>query len=269
MKPEATSVEVNADDPEAYARLSAERQATLTGPEDDMWAAFADLAEPHSLTVDGRLVGRFAKDDEGQLHAFYVRDEFEPLTADLFARVLGELDVTAVITSTVDPTLLALALAAGGPARPTALMYDQIAASEVERPVAVRLARGSDHAAAVAFCRGEAGPAEASLGSYVTRRIELGELYLVEAAGTLVASGECRVDPRAPGNAHLGFVVGAEHRGRGLGSRLMHTLTEISLGQNLIPRCSTEPTNTAAQRAIRRAGFRTRHRVLRIAIANS
>ncbi len=44
----------------------------------------------------------------------------------------------------------------------------------------------------------------------------------------------------------------------------MYTLTEICQDQDMTPRCSTEPTNTAAQTVIRRAGFRTRHQIFKI-----
>ena len=44
----------------------------------------------------------------------------------------------------------------------------------------------------------------------------------------------------------------------------MHTLTEICKDHDLTPRCSTEPTNLAAQTVIRRAGFRTRHQIFKV-----
>ena len=226
-----------------------------------MWATFADLAEPHSLTYDGRLAGRFSIDDEGRLHGFFVTDDFESEAAALLAHVVTELKVPTVMASTVDPVFLSLALDAGGSAEPVALIYHHVATSEVTELVDVRVAGAADHSAAVAFSRAETGAPDSFLSPYLAQRIELGELYLVEAGGEIVASGECRVDSRTPGNAHLGFVVATAQRGQGLGARLMHTLTELSLAQDLTPLCSTEPTNLAAQKAIRRAGFRARHRV--------
>ncbi len=251
----------------AHELLRAGRQRTLTGPEDDMWATFADLAEPYSLTFEGQVIGHFSVDSERQLYGFGVRDDAEAMTTELFAGVIAELEVSAVITSTVDPILLSLALTAGDVVRPMALMYDHVAASEIEEPVDLRIAGSADHSAVVAFCREETGSSETFLVPYLAERIELGELFLLEADGRLVASGECRVDTRAPGNAHLGFVVRTASRGLGLGGRLLHTLAEQSRARDLIPRCSTEPTNLPARRAIRRAGFRSSHLVLRVAVS--
>ena len=256
MKRDTTPVEINKAAADDYEQLRAERHRTLVAPEDDMWATFADLAEPHSLTYDGRLAGRFSIDEEGRLHGFYVTDDFESEAAALLAHVVTELNVPTAMASTVDPVFLSLALD-GGSAEPVALIYHHVATSEVTESVDVRVAAGSDHAAAVAFSRAP----DSFLLPYLAQRIELGELYLVEADGEIVASGECRVDTRTAGNAHLGFVVAAAQRGQGLGARLMHTLTDLSLAQDLTPLCSTEPTNLAAQKAIRRGGFRVRHRV--------
>ena len=74
MKSERIGVEINAHAADAYQRLSRERQRTLVAPEDDMWATFADIAEPHSLTLGAHLVGRFSVDENNQLHGFYISD---------------------------------------------------------------------------------------------------------------------------------------------------------------------------------------------------
>lgn len=265
MKLEPNDIEINADAADAYRRLSADRQQTLTGPEDDMWATFADIAAPHSLTVGPQLVGRFSVDDDHQIHSFHVTDRYEEAAADLFVHVVNEMNISAAMASTVDPKFLSLSLTAGGAADPVALMYDHVTASDSDETVAVRLATSADHSAAVAFYQAATDGPEAFLTPFLAERIDLQELYLVESDGEITASGECRADPRSPGNAHLGLVVGAELRGHGLGSRLMHTLTEVCTGLGMTPRCSTEPTNLPAQRVIRRAGFRTRHQVFRIA----
>lgn len=73
MKLDPATIVINAGAADAYRRLGAERQRTLVAPEDDTWATFADMAEPHALTVGKQLVGRFSVDDDNQLHGFYVR----------------------------------------------------------------------------------------------------------------------------------------------------------------------------------------------------
>jgi ribosomal protein S18 acetylase RimI-like enzyme len=264
MKHETQDFEIHASASDAYEQLAGERRRTLVGPEDDMWAAFADRAEPYALMVGAKLVGRFSVDVESQVHGFYVSEEFEAVAAELFVRVVDEMSISAAMASTVDPRFLSLSLAAGCVAQPVALMYEHIGGAESDESVDVRLAASADHSAAVGFYQAENGSSEPFVTPFVAERIEHDELYLVEADGKIVATGECRVDNRAPGNAHLGLVVGSELRNQGMGSRLMHTLTEICKNQDMTPLCSTEPSNTAAQRVIRRAGFRSRHQVFNV-----
>lgn len=266
MRVDPSSVEINAHAADAYRQLSAERRRTLVAPEDDMWATFADMAEPHSLTFKGQLLGRFSVDGDSQLHGFYVCDEFEETATELFVRVIHDMGISAAMASTVDPTFLCLGLTAGGAARSVALMYDHITEPQSDETIEVRLATIKDHAAAVKFDHAETGSSEAFLAPFLAERIDRNELYLVEADGKIVATGESRVDNRAPFDAHLGLVVGSELRGQGVGSRLMYTLTEICKNQGLTPHCSTEPTNLAAQTVIRRAGYRNRHQVLQVAM---
>ncbi len=265
MKQKTQEFEIHRSAADAYEQLAEERQRTLAGPEDDMWAAFADRAEPHALKLGAKLVGRFSVDPERQLHGFYISEDFEAMAAELLARVVDEMNISAAMASTVDPKFLSLSLAAGGVAQPVALMYEHTGRTESDETVDVRLAASTDHSAAVGFYQAENGSSEPFLTPFVAERINHHELYVVEARGKIVATGECRADNRAPGNAHLGLVVGSELRNQGIGSRLMHTLTEICREQDMTPLCSTEPSNTAAKRVIRRAGYRSRHQVFKIA----
>lgn len=262
--PDTSDVQIHPDDAQGYEDLRADRHRTLVAPEDDMWATFADLARPHALRIGARLVGRFSVDADGGLHGFHVVDDHEDRAADLLARVVDALPVRAAMASTVDPMFLTLALRTGGATETVALMYEHGSRAGAGETVVVRLATPHDHPAAVAFERAANGAPESFASPYLAERIDLRELYLVEDAGRIVATGELRVDTRTPGNAHLGLVVDADLRSRGLGSRLMRTLTDLCTTRGLTPVCSTEPTNAAAQAVIRRAGFRNRHGVFRV-----
>jgi hypothetical protein len=103
MRLDHVKVEISHHATSAYELLSVDRRRTLAAPEDDMWASFADRAEPYSLMLDERLAGRFSVDLDNQLHAFYVRDDHEAIATDLLLRVLDEIDISAAMASTVDP----------------------------------------------------------------------------------------------------------------------------------------------------------------------
>ncbi len=231
-----------------------------------MWATFADLAEPYAILVDGEIAGCCSMDETHLLHTFYLRDDFQESASALFGEVVDRLAVAASAASTVDPLFLALSLEAGAQAETVALLFDRPAAPTDPTPIDVRMATMADHAAAVVHNQEAMDASPSFLEPYLAGVIERHELYLVETDRRIVATGECRVDLRTKGYAHLGMVVAADGRSRGIGTRLLQTLAEISVAADLLPLCSTEPGNRAARRAIHRCGFRSRHRVFRLSL---
>lgn len=230
-----------------------------------MWATFADLAEPHAIVIDGVIAGSFSIDDEHQLHALHVTSDLQQHAADALALVVESKGVAAMIASTMDPGFLSLSLTHGAVAEPIALVYEHTADVPDRHRAELRPAYSVDHARAADFMVTATGSPAAFLDSYLAERIGKVELFVMEnEAGRIVAVGESRLDPRNPGHTHLGVVVGSAVRGGGIGTRIMTTLVQDAREQNLVPHCSTEPSNLAAQRAIHRAGFRTCHSIFRI-----
>ena len=270
MPPTDPHIEIRRDAGKIYEDFRLERQQTLVAPEDDMWASFADNAEALAIIVDGQAVGCCAIDEDNQLLMFHVAESHEELALELFDYVAQHRSVVAAMPSTVDPRFLSVSLSAGGRAEPVALMYHLVAEPESKASVDVRVATNADYQAAIAFDKEATDSPEEFLQKYIATRIAGQELYLMlDENDRIVATGECRVDTRADGHAQLGLIVGTDLRGRGIGTRLFHTLVEIARAKDLVPLCSTEPTNAAAQRVIHRAGFRNRDRVFRVALTEA
>lgn len=261
------TIEIRSNAHLVFDQYRSERRHNLVGPEDDMWATFADIAEPHALVVNQEVVGCCSIDADNRLHAFHVTGDAQELAPAILDHVVHELNISSAMPSTVDPGFLSLCLTAGGRAESVGLMYEHIADPLDTRTVDVRPASSDDHHAAVAFYEAETGSPREFQEGYLAERISRGELHLVvDTDGRITATGECRIDLRTDKHAHLGLVVGADSRNQGVGSRLIHTLAELAHAEDLLPLCSTEPTNRAAQRVIHRAGFRTRHRVFQVAM---
>ena len=258
--------EAIADVKGTYAEMQPAYHASLIAPADDMWASFADAASPYALLANGETVGFCAVNDERELMAFHLLPRFENQGARLLEFLRKQHALAAAVASTVDPGFLALCLEAGAGVETKALMYRHVLPPEGDAISGLRLASMSDHEAVVAFDEAAIGAPRSFLEPYLAERIENRELLLHEDQSRLIAIGECRNDHRSPGHAHLGIVVGTEHRGKGLGRRLLHALVLESRSRGLQPLCSTEPENHAAQAAIHAAGFRSQHRVFRIAL---
>ena len=259
--------EILRDSGAAYRDLQPEYQRTLVSPLDDMWATFADQATPYAMLVDGKVAGCCSVDENNDLHHFYLRSGHRDHKESMFAQTVEQLEIRAAFPGTVDPFFLSLSLARGDASEPVALMYQQAHGAADLAELDMRIGTVADHEAAIAFDESATDAPRNFLEPFLGTLIEAGDLLLHESGGQIIAKGECRVDRRAPGHSQLGVVVAVEHRNQGLGARVMAQLTRESQSRNLVPLCSTEPQNMAAQRAVERAGFESRHQVLRVSMS--
>ncbi len=260
-----TGFEIEADAAVVYGTLRSAYQKTLVAPLDDMWAAFADAARPYAMRQEGEVVGCCSVNEARELLSFHVDVRFEDRAEMIFGELVKRLRLVAAYPSTVDPIFLSLSLGTGGVAVPKALLFQHVQEPTGKALTDLRQATAEDHRAAIAFDEAAAGMPRAFLEPYLAERIEKGELFLHEHGNEIRATGECRNDQRQPGYAHLGLIVAPDLRGQGVGGQLMHSLVLACRGRNAEPLCSTEPENVAARGVIHKAGFRARHRVLRVA----
>jgi len=255
---------LQADAAAVYADQAREYLDGLVAPLDDMWAAFADMATPHALLVDGQVVGCCSIDEGGQLLRFHVQPRFSQHSTGLLRLVLAELEVAHMMVCTLDPNALSTALDLSASVHCHALLYGSVGEPEGDGLDELSLAVPDDLARIVDFQVEATGMPREFLEPYGSVRLERQELLLHERDGRLLCVGELRRDPRQSGVAHVGLIVHAEARGQGVGSAMLASLVSRSREAGLSPCCSTEVTNLGARRAIERAGFRAAHRVLHV-----
>lgn len=239
-----------------------------SGPEDDMWSAFAEQAAAFLIHSDGAQLGCAAVDEVRVLHRLSLFPRFEDRGEELLTELIARLELIAALPSTLDSAFLSLSLTLGKQARPVALMFEHALEPTAAGVAGLRAARAEDHAASLAFARETIGGPESFLGPYLKERIDLGELRLLEEGGAIIGSGELRLDKVHEGFAHLGVIVDADHRRRGLGRGILAALVAECQSRGLRPLCSTAPDNAAARRAIHEAGFRSRHRIFQVSFAD-
>lgn len=254
-------------DASVYRDLSAEYLAQLVAPLDDMWAAFADMAVPHALMVDGSVAGCCCVDDDHQLVRFYVQPRFQPCSVALLELALTELAVARMMVPTIDPNYLSSALDIASSVESHTLLFALALEPDGPGLDGLKVAERGDRERIVDFQEAAIGAPRQFLDDYVGQRLEREEMVLFETGSEIVCVGELRRDSQQRGVAQLGVIVRSEDRGKGIGSRMFVSLVTRSRAEGLTPYCSTEMANLGARRMIERAGFRANHRVLRIEVA--
>lgn len=90
---------------------------------------------------------------------------------------------------------------------------------------------------------------------YVENLLERQEMYLIEEADELIATGECRLSDSQPQYADVGMIVKQNQRKKGLGAKVLSELAALAKAKGRIPICSTTVDNVGSQKAIAKAGF--------------
>ncbi|MHC4377580.1 MAG: GNAT family N-acetyltransferase [Planctomycetota bacterium] len=255
--------------PAAHLEFDAFREAylrQLTAPLDDMWMAFAEMAAPHGLFAEGECVGVCAVDGEQRLLRFCLRPELVPEATDWLRLAVERLDVRELIVPTYDPGFLAPALDLEGSVGVHSFLFTEFEPRDGARAEGLKVAAPGDFDRLVDFQERALGAPREFLESYVGARIERGELRWLEAAGEVLATGELRLDGSQGEVAHLGLIVAADARGRGVGTGLLRALADEAQQRGWRPVCSTERANGAARKAIERVGFRPSHRLLSVRV---
>ena len=99
---------------------------------------------------------------------------------------------------------------------------------------------------------------------YSSALIERSELFVLPDEDRWLGLGELRRSDTQTGVADVGMMVAPAHRGRGLATSILARLRAACESESLRAICSTTAENVAAQKAILKAGFRSRHRIIRV-----
>ncbi|CAH7070619.1 putative transferase [Vibrio chagasii] len=246
-----------------------------TAPLDGMWHfGFVPMSDHYGFYEGGELVGYCVLNGEGYLLQFYLAPNTNTNTntniADLFtlivennSSVVGE--VKGAFVSTAEPQYLSLCLDNTESFKVNALMFRQrptAVANSIEN-IEMTLATEEQLDQLVEFASSAIGAPKEWLSGYYSNLITRQELWGYWENGNIIAAGECRkFDEHQTQYADLGMIVAEQERGRGLATRVLNFLTQHTTSQGLEVICSTESSNIGAQKAIKRAGLSSKHRIL-------
>jgi GNAT superfamily N-acetyltransferase len=131
------------------------------------------------------------------------------------------------------------------------LLFRLLEASELDRTVSFQQA-----------CLGGVEELAGWLLGYSTNLIERRALLVLSRDEQWLGLGECRKSDSQEGVVDVGVMVAPAHRGQGWATDILLRLRVRSAI------CSTTVENVAAQRAITRTGFASRHRIMNVSLAS-
>lgn len=245
-------------------RLRQGHVRAASAPLDGMWLCGLVPAARHVGLFQGdELVGYYCIDDDEQLLQFYVDDRCRVFAAEAFDAALERDQPQGAVVSTAEAEYLSFCFDRFDAFEVNALMYQHQYAAKSEQVPLVSL--GDEQLdEAVVFAHATLGAPKAWLRGYYAGLISRGELYALRESATLVGLGESRgFQGLQPGYADLGVIIGREHRGRSLATRVLCSLVSLNEQRGLKSMCSTESSNLAARKAIGRAGFTACNRIIR------
>jgi predicted acetyltransferase len=254
------------------AKLKKQYMEYTTAPLDGMWlCGFVPMASHFGFCQDNDLVGFFCVNDEGYLLQFFMNQNYQGQSSQLFESILHRDDsptgeIKGAFVSTAEPDYLSLCLDRFSQFEVNSLMYQRAGVSKEEpqeNVLTLTTVESSQLLEAVDFAVASIGASAEWLTGYYTNLINRQELFGVWENGRLVATGESRgYDEYQTEYADLGVIVAESERGRGLATQVLKQLDAMNKTNGLKSICSTEKTNVAAQKAIGRAGFFASNRIV-------
>ncbi len=246
--------------------------ASQAVPVDGMWEAFATMSRHWVIRSAGKRAGYFCVDDDGQLLQFYLEEPFEQHAAEFFAAVVARDEVEGAMVSTADPLFLGLCLDLHQQVRVHTYLYQDHHHGESAFAEAAEASLDVVEAGELAtIVELQRDSLDQDLGDwlvgYLENLIARRELYALRLGGEIAGTGEARVSDSQPPFVDLGVITMRRHRGRGVASHVLWRLKQLCYDRELVPICSTTVDNVAARRAIARAGFVSRHRILEVAFS--
>ncbi len=259
----------------SIASLRTEYLSTLPAPLDGMGLALLEQATAWELHRAEQCVGYACVSATGHVLQFHVNPEHVDIGGQLFRYLLTTTGCRGALVSSFEPWL-PHCFDLDATCRVHTLLYHDNAFAPPRVPAQrhqlrhqLRPVDRSALARTESFVR-SCFPQDLGewLGTYLENLVARGELFALFEGDMLIGTGELRVSDLQPPCADLGVIVATDRRAQGHGTRILAELASRSRARGLTPICSTTVDNPGSQRAIERAGFVARHRVVEFTLDN-
>lgn len=252
---------------EAVLSLKEDYLKTVTAPLDGMWeSGFLPFSKHWEIIIDQKQAGYFCVNDDNILLQFHLKNNLLADAISVFEKMLSEGYTAQAIVGTNEPLFLSLCMDQQNSVEiHTYLFEEDKSAAKAVSPenYQLDLATQDEFSTLLSFVEETVGGGD-WLEGYVRNLIKQEELFFLSDAETILATGECRISKTQLPFADLGMIVNKNFRGQNIATNVLKELKSRCIERNMKPICSTTVGNIAAQKAIVKAGFISRHRLLEV-----
>ena len=262
-------------DSNLLADLKAEHLETLSAPLDAYWEeALIGFSDHYELKIDGVRAGFYCLNADKQLVAFYLSQEYADHGEGALSHVISEQGVKAALAGTNDSYFLSLCLDIAVSSRVHTLLFmdHKKVVPELDGSDLLSFDVATDDDFADVFkhyCATSDSMDNDSIETgfenikgYIRSMMDEHHIFVLREHGKLIATSECRISKTQKPYADLGVIVAAENRRKGVGSYILARTKEFCYERDAIPICSCEAGNMGSKKAIAKAGFVSRHRIV-------
>ena len=255
--------------------LKVEHLKTLSAPLDAYWEeALIGFADHYEIKIDGARSGFYCLNSDNQLVAFYLSKEHANHGGNALSYIINEHGVSAALAGTNDSYFLSLCLDVAANSRVHTLLFeDNLKISDEFTETdhfSFELSSEDDFAEIFEHYCAASGSMDLEsvetgfedLKGYIRTVMDQHHIFVLRENGKLIATSECRISKTQKPYADLGMIVAEEHRRKGVGSYILARTKAFCYERDTSPICSCEADNIGSIKAITRAGFVSRHRIV-------
>jgi len=249
--------------------LIRQHRSILSFPRDDYWNnGFLPDCSYYSIEKRKEIIGYFGVDPENVLIDYYV-DRIKTVEPDvIFDEVIACMHIHTLYVESYDNPYFVMAVQKALSTRVFFTLYEGINNPKITHVlpnIDIKIATEDDCAMLKDFYVKQKSDIDKEfLLWYVDNWVQNKGLYIFYQNNEICGVGELRLYPEEHATGFLGVLVSEEKRHEGIGSYILSQMRLIAREKGLLPVCSSENLNPAADKTIRRSGFTPVHRIFKM-----
>jgi GNAT superfamily N-acetyltransferase len=211
------------------------------------------------IMMDSTEAGYFCVDSKKMLTEFYLENSALAFSQEIFRFLIDKDYIVAAESKTFDHLLMSLCLDFHKKAACSAYLFRDVNDTEHlssgSGDICFRLARKED----INSISEISGDFFYDLHEHISKE----EVLIFYDKDELIGAGSCKRIWDSKNYYDIGMVVAENHRKKGIGTFIISQLKEYCYNNGLVPVCGCWYYNHASKKTLEKAGFVTRHRIIR------